>query len=169
MLPENDRVYYSSRLVGGRPLPSWLNFNPDDITYSGIAPTSAGKRGTSYDIELIGSNRPNTGGPSSAFTLLLGEGFVTLNNSAAALPVGNVTEGDTLEYHISQDLFLLDGFSQSPNEFTFKLDSDAPDWIHYDAASQNLTGKVPFDGNNTQLHHDTFKLHVSHPLSLIHI
>lgn len=163
VLPENDRVYYSSRLVGGRPLPSWLNFNPDDITYSGIAPTSAGKRGTSYDIELIGSNRPNTGGPSSAFTLLLGEGFVTLNNSAAALPVGNVTEGDTLEYHISQDLFLLDGFSQSPNEFTFKLDSDAPDWIHYDAASQNLTGKVPFDGNNTQLHHDTFKLHVSHP------
>lgn len=163
LLPDNDRVYYSSHLVGGKPLPDWLKFNPDEITFSGIAPTKAGKNGTLLDIELIASNRKNAGGPSSAFSILLGQGFVTLNNTMAALPVGNLTEGDTFQYHIPPDLFLLDGFSQSPQDFKFQLDANVPEWLKLDQDSRNLTGRAPALRDHTQAQHHSFKLHVSHP------
>lgn len=162
-LPDNDRVYYSSHLVGGEPLPDWLNFNPDEITFSGIAPTSAGRHGTKFDIELIASNRRGAGGPSSSFSILLGEGFVTLNNTAAQLPIANVTEGEELAYHIPQRLFLLDGFSQSPEQFSFKLGADTPDWIKMDNDAHNLTGRVPFDAKNTHMRNTTVEVQVMHP------
>lgn len=163
LLPDNDRVYYSSRLVGGKPLPDWLRFSPDEITFSGIAPTEAGKNGTLFDIELIASNRKNAGGPSSTFSLLLGQGFVTLNNTAAALPLGNLTEGEAFQYHISPNLFLLDGFSQSPQDFRFKLDAHAPKWLRLDQDSHNLIGKAPALKDHTQAQQTSFQLHVSHP------
>ena len=163
LLPDNDRVYYSSRLVGGKPLPDWLRFSPDEITFSGIAPTEAGKNGTLFDIELIASNRKNAGGPSSTFSLLLGQGFVTLNNTAAALPLGNLTEGEAFQYHISPNLFLLDGFSQSPQDFRFKLDAHAPKWLRLDQDSHNLIGKAPVLKDHTQAQQTSFQLHVSHP------
>lgn len=163
LLSDNDRVYYSSHLVGGKPLPDWLKFNPDEITFSGIAPTKAGRNGTLLDIELIASNRKNAGGPSSTFSLLLGQGFVTLNNTVAALPVGNLTEGDTFQYHIPPELFLLDGFSQSPQDFKFQLDANAPKWLELDQDSHNLTGRAPALKDHTQAQQNSFKLHVSHP------
>ncbi|WFD22057.1 polarity establishment/cellular polarization [Malassezia equina] len=161
VLPEDDRVYYSTYLEGAKPLPDWLVFNEEEMTYSGIAPTDAGPNGTMFNIVLIASNRANTGGPTSSFQMFLGGGIITLNDTAAALPVANVTEGDTLQYHIPQELFLLDGFARKRKQFSFALGEGAPSWLSYDPSSQNLTGTAPFDANNKDVQNTTFPLLVT--------
>ena len=163
VLPEDDRVYYSTYLEGARPLPEWLVFNEEEMTYSGIAPTDAGPNGTMFDIVLFASNRRNSGGPSSSFQIFLGNGVITLNNTAAALPVANVTEGDTLQYHIPPELFLLDGFSRKQEQFSFALGDEAPSWVSFDPASNNLTGKAPFNAKNKDIQNSTFPLLISYP------
>ncbi|WFD25794.1 polarity establishment/cellular polarization [Malassezia nana] len=163
VLPEDDRVYYSTYLEGAKPLPDWLVFNEEEMTYSGIAPTDAGPNGTMFNIVLIASNRRNTGGPTSSFQMFLGDGIITLNNSVAALPSANVTEGDTLQYHISPDLFLLDGFAKHRDPLTVDLGEDAPSWVSFDANSYNLTGKAPFEASNKDIQNSTIPLHVSYP------
>lgn len=163
VLPEDDRVYYSTYLEGAKPLPDWLVFNEEEMTYSGIAPTDAGPNGTMFNIVLIASNRANTGGPTSSFQMFLGGGIITLNDTAAALPVANVTEGATLQYHIPQELFLLDGFARKRKQFSFALGEGAPSWLSYDPSSQNLTGTAPFDANNKDVQNTTFPLLVTYP------
>ena len=116
-----------------------------------------------FDIELIASNRKNAGGPSSTFSLLLGQGVVKLKNTSAELPLGNLTEGEAFQYHISPNLFLLDGFSQSPQDFRFKLGAHAPKWLRLDQDSHNLIGKAPALKDHTQAQQTSFQLHVSHP------
>lgn len=163
VLPEDDRVYYSTYLEGARPLPDWLVFNEEEMTYSGIAPTDAGPNGTMFDIVLIASNRRNAGGPTSTFQMFLGGGIITLNNTAAALPAVNVTEGDKLQYHIPPELFLLDGFSLKHKQFSIALGDGAPSWLSFDSDSHNLTGTAPFDAKNKAIQNSTFPLLVTYP------
>lgn len=165
-LPNDDRVYYSTYLQGATPLPNWLVFNEEEMTYSGIAPTQAGPNGTRFDVVLFGSNRPNTGGPSSTFSILLGQGIVTINNTVGALPMANVTEGTPLQYPMPKDLFILDGFSQSPQDYSFSMGEGVPPWISYDEASQSLVGTAPFTENQTQIQNFTVPIEVSHPGAL---
>ena len=143
VLPEDDRVYYSTYMKGAQPLPEWLVWNEDDITYTGVAPVDVGPNGKYFDITMFASNRANSGGPSSTFTIFVGSGITTYKN-LTELPIANATAGGYLQYQLPNATLYVDGKPARGGGFNVSLGSQAPTWLSYDAASRNITGHVPF-------------------------
>ena len=148
VLPEERKVYYSAYLAGARPLPSWLKFSDSEYTLSGVAPTNPGPTGAYYNVVLIGSNRPNAGGTTSNFTIFVAGNVVT---PSAVLPPANVTSGQTLQYGLPQNTFLVDGRPPKDHHFNVQGAQGLPEWLSYDSGSQNLTGKAPFNASETNV------------------
>ena len=150
VLPEQNQVYYTVKLADAQPLPNWLKYDPKSYTLDGVAPTNPGPNGAHFQVVVYASNKPNTGGPTDNFTIFVGHGVITPQQSP--LPAANVTEGDVLQYNISSSDFLLDG-KKPPNNQRVKvaLGSSPPSWIKYDQESHNLTGTAPFDAKQTEI------------------
>ena len=164
VLPQDDHVHYSTYLAGAKPLPSWLVFNEEEMTYSGIAPTNPGPNGTYFDVILFGSNRPNTGGPSSNFTIYVAGGIIT-SNSTAGPTVFNVTEGQPFSYGVdalNTSTLLVDGKPARGGQFEIQAANNVPDWISYDSTSHNITGKAPFETKNTNYTQTIIPLQITH-------
>ena len=164
VLPEDDRVYYTSYLEGAQPLPDWIVFNEEEMTYDGIAPTQPGPNGTYYNIILFGSNRRNTGGPSTNFTIYVAGGIITTNQTLPT-PIVNVTEGQPFAYTVDQlntSTMLVDGKPPHWGSFSVEPAANAPTWVSFDTQTNNLTGTPPFETKENNYTTTTVPLRVSH-------
>ncbi|WFD33020.1 polarity establishment/cellular polarization [Malassezia sp. CBS 17886] len=161
VLPQQDRVYYSTYLEGAKPLPSWLVFNETEMTYSGVAPTDAGPNGTTYTILLFGSNRAHAGGPSTNFSMVVSGGAITFSGPVP-LPSVNLTEGQTLQYNVTPTSFLVNGKTPQPQPVSVGVAQGAPPWVRYDERAHNVTGMVPSAGNGTHVVTETIPVNVTH-------
>ncbi|WFC98767.1 polarity establishment/cellular polarization [Malassezia yamatoensis] len=164
-LPDDDKVYYSTYLEGAKPLPSWLIFNEEELTYGGIAPTDPGPNGETFNVILFGSNMPNTGGPSSNFTIYVAGNIITMRNIESP-PVVNITEGQPFSYTVpslNTSNLLLDGKNAHSGEYQLSSGTGMPSWVSFDTTSGKLTGTPPFNAQSTNYTKVNVPLQITHP------
>ncbi|WFD42855.1 polarity establishment/cellular polarization [Malassezia psittaci] len=163
-LPNDDEVYYSTYLEGAKPLPSWLIFNEEELTYGGVAPTDPGPNGTYYNVILIGSNLPNSGGPSTNFTIYVAGDIITMRNIESP-PVVNITEGQPFSYTVpslNTSNLLVDGKTARSGEFQLSSGAGMPSWVSFDNTSGNITGTPPFNAQSTNYTQVNVPLQITH-------
>ena len=85
--PDGHEIVYRASLIDDSPLPSWMSFNPDTVTFSGTAPVSA--EGNSYTIKFIADDQQpvsNTAYITWQFSVIddpiSGETLITFENYA---------------------------------------------------------------------------------------
>jgi axial budding pattern protein 2 len=141
--PDGDNVYWTAQLAGNRALPSWMTWDANSYTLWGVAPTSPGPEGEQFDFVLTGSNRRGYGGVSSSMTVVVSSHELTLGGPLRAV---NITAGDNFRYRIPTTGLQLDG-RQSPesNTITTHVEASQYSWLAYDAETNTVSGKVPFD------------------------
>ena len=140
-IPDGSQVYLAAHMGSGASLPGWLHFSASTNTFFGVAPTSPGPEGDSFDVVLTGSNLPGYSGPTSSFTIVVSQHALTLGGP---LRLVNATVGDSFRYSIPTTGLRLDGSASPPkNVITVDADTSHFPWLSYDASNRSISGIPP--------------------------
>ncbi|KAI0298795.1 hypothetical protein B0F90DRAFT_1632199 [Multifurca ochricompacta] len=144
-----DGIRYAALQVDGSPLPSWMEFDPNEITLGGVAPPLRALP-TPYFLSLAlhASDKFGFSAASVPFNVVIASR--ELHAPFGGLPTINITSSEPLDVSLN-----------SPSDFTGVLVDDAPvdlqevaslaidvsqhSWLHYDADSRRLSGQPPSD------------------------
>ena len=137
------RVFYYAALVDGSPLPPWLTFNNQTVTFDGVAPYLMSKT-ERYDIVVAGSDTFGYADVTESFNLTIANHELGLTN-ASAMSL-NITEGTWST--VPLDSLLANSVSLDGRSITDKgianLQVTSPvDWLSYTPANQSLSGVPP--------------------------
>ena len=139
----NGETVYYALCANNTPLPSWVNFDPDTLSFSGTAPgsTSPAELPQDYNIELTASDVPGFAGAVAVFQIIVGNHELTFGN---ATPTIQVTPGFPFSYNDLEKQLLLD---RNPIQSTDIRQSSAntPTWMSFDNSTMKLSGTTPND------------------------
>ncbi len=132
---EGDVLSYTATLANGDPLPSWLNFNAGNLTFSGVAPlaeevlnvrvtaTDTSEQVASDDFLLIVDNGPDVP--------------IVTN----PIPAQQVSQGQTFNYVVPGNTFtdpdVGDVLTYSASQITGE---PLPEWLIFDPNSRTFNG-----------------------------
>jgi len=139
----NANFIYSAKLVGGLPLPTFINFDPDSRTF--LFTPNTGDQNT-YRIQITGDD--SYGGTiATTFDLVVPDRIPVL-----AVPLGNQTAytGVFFEYIVASGSFT--DVDHDELEFTANLlgSNALPGWLSFDPALRRFYG-TPFGRNTYQI------------------
>lgn len=145
-LAEND-VYYAALQADGTPLPDWVTFDADTVTFHGVAPSKAALP-TPYilSIDVHASDQPGYSAGTVSFDLIVASHELY---ALSTLPTVNVTDESPFNFTViaAADFtgILVDGQALQPANVTdLSIDvSSYKDWLQYDAESWTLFGTPP--------------------------
>lgn len=143
-----NSIYYEALQADGSPLPSWIAFNPDSVTFNGLAPhASEIVSPLTLSFALHGSDQKGYTASSLPFDLV-----VTLHDLSASqdsLPTINITAATPFNLSLSSPAdfsgIFIDEQSIQPSNIS-KLSIDTSQyhaWLQYDESSMTLSGQPP--------------------------
>ena len=123
------------------PLPSWLSFNPDDLSFSGTTPesTSPAELTQTVGIDLVASDVVGFAGAVATFQLVIESHLFKFGKNTYTL---NVRPGDAFNYTGLQNDLLFDGLPVKPSDLT-QVTAQTPAWVVFDTQTLLLSGTVP--------------------------
>lgn len=138
-VPGRRQVFYSASQPDNRPLPDWLSFNNETITFDGIAPAASALKASNdagvYRIQVGASDVPNHVDKYEEFTIR-----VSLRRLEQVRPLElNLTAG----YPVDEPFNLLDSFTlqgQPVNKSDIANVTIDGDW-HINLANMSIQGK----------------------------
>ncbi|EPQ28301.1 uncharacterized protein PFL1_04128 [Pseudozyma flocculosa PF-1] len=132
----------AARLSTGAPLPGWLHYDPT-LTLWGVAPTTPGNEGSSFEVVVSASTVDGYSDASSSVVLVVSAGALTLGRPLRAV---NATAGSAFEHTIEPPQVLIDGRQQAgQTNFDVALDTTSYPWMSFDASSRVIKGTPPVD------------------------
>nr|XP_031861467.1 uncharacterized protein CI109_003071 [Kwoniella shandongensis]KAA5528539.1 hypothetical protein CI109_003071 [Kwoniella shandongensis] len=135
------RVFYSANLVDGSPLPDWLYFNNQTVTFDGVTPPAAS--GTIYDIVLSGSDVWGSADIHQTFKVVIAAHDLQIVRQ----PTLNMTIGYPTDVSIKgavYDSLTVDGKANvKTDDASFTIDTSSASWLTYTAANMSLSGIAP--------------------------
>lgn len=134
-------LYYYATLTDHTPLPSWLHFNADDLTFSGMAPQLSAFP-QSFEIMLIASDVPGFAGTSSTFTIRIGQRLLVF---VPEMKDVRVKSGDKVEIGVLGDELLLNGGQVDLAKLKSAEATNVPGWMTFDGKTLKLEGTAPDD------------------------
>ncbi|KAL8746357.1 MAG: hypothetical protein Q9184_007756 [Pyrenodesmia sp. 2 TL-2023] len=142
----HDTVYYAI-CANNTPLPSWITFDPGNLSFSGTAPqnTSPDELPQAFDIHLTASDVPGFSAAVASFRLILENHIFTFGNQPQLV---NVTSGVPFAYGGLLSSLSLDGQTADRSNVR-QIHADRPDWVRFDESSWDISG-VPPSSVNTQ-------------------
>lgn len=149
-----DDIRYALLQADGSPLPSWMQFNPDEITLNGVTPPLPEILTPYLSLALHASDRDGFSAASELFDLSVAAH--ELHSSSGGLPTINITSSTTLDVFLnSQTDFegvLVDNAPLDLQDLvSVEIDVSQYNWLHYDIKSCRLTGQPPSNLNATAL------------------
>ena len=136
----DENTSYYAKSADNTPLPSWVIFNPTDLSFSGQVPqaTSPSELPMSVGIQLTASNVVGFAQAVAPFQLVIQSHLFAFGNTPQII---NVTPGTPVNYSLLDDLSLC---SQpvSASEIS-QASTDAPSWLSLDQSSLVLSGTPP--------------------------
>jgi axial budding pattern protein 2 len=144
----DDGMRYDVLLADGSPLPSWMNFDPDEITLNGVTPPPHELRTPHLTLALHVSDRFGFSAASQRFDLAIAAHEVH-TSLGGLLPI-NITSSTTVNVSLDKQNFFagvfVDGSPLDPQDVvSVGIDVSPYSWLHYDADSSRLTGQPPGD------------------------
>jgi axial budding pattern protein 2 len=150
-----DDARYAVLQADGSPLPSWITFNPDEITLNGVTPRLDEFSNPYLSLALHFSDRSGFSVASELFDVVIAAH--ELHAPMGGLPMINITS-TTLDVLLNSQ-FYFDGVlvDEAPldlqNLVSLEIDVSQYSWLHYDAESRRLAGQLPgdFDTRNATI------------------
>ena len=137
----NANTVYYAICANNTPLPSWVNFHPSSLSFSGTTPssTSPWELPQAFRIQLIASNVLGFAEAVATFQLVISSHLLTFGKS---LHVINVTNGMRVDYPGLQRDLTLDG---QPFNFSDirQVAASTPPWLSFDSSTLALSGTPP--------------------------
>ncbi|WVR09022.1 hypothetical protein IAU60_006082 [Kwoniella sp. DSM 27419] len=145
------RVFYSASLDDGSPLPAWLSFNNQTVTFDGVTPSLPS--GTAYEVILSGSDVFGYADIQEKFNIVI----AAHDLQVAQQPVINMTLGlpnDAGLRNVIRQSLISDGQQGEMDMSHIKainLDTSSLSWLAYSAANVSLSGTPPTTQSSTSL------------------
>ena len=139
----NATTLYYAKCTNNTPLPSWLNFDPKTLSFSGTSPqeTSPSQLPQAFNIELIASNVAGFAQAVTSFQVVVESHLLTFGNKSKLI---NTTSGSAIHYGgLGSDL-TIDGRQVGPSDIV-TVTADAPSWLSLSNTTLTITGNVPSD------------------------
>lgn len=157
--PNGRKIHYSATLANRDPLPSWISFDEDQMTFDGVTPKirSEGDIRT-FEITLYGAEREGYAAIEDTFSFAI-EGPLwddeedtdathTLSQVAPLTPV-NVSAGCLFSYDFDfydfKGLVLDEEIVQRHNLTDILVDARGYSWLSYDNHTSRLSGTPPME------------------------
>ncbi|ODV95991.1 hypothetical protein PACTADRAFT_67037 [Pachysolen tannophilus NRRL Y-2460] len=137
----NSIVAYYGRSSDATPLPSWIQFDSDTLTFSGTAPAVNSDIAPSfeYGFLLIATDYVDFSGCIGTFKLIVGAH--QLSTSLSSTIVLNGTVDETVNYTLPLSDVYLDGKEISSSNISSLTLEGAPSWLSLD--EEFLSGTIP--------------------------
>ena len=139
----NAKTVYYAICANNTPLPSWINFNPNSLTFSGTTPpsTSPWEFPQTFQIQLIASDVIGFAEAVASFQLVI-ESHVL--NFGRVLHIINITNGLPVAFSDLQHDLTLDGQPAKSSDIR-QVVASAPPWMSFNSSTLTLTGTPPAD------------------------
>ncbi|KAL8842935.1 MAG: hypothetical protein Q9170_000340 [Blastenia crenularia] len=136
----HDTVYYAL-CANNTPLPSWINFDPGTLSFSGTAPqnTSPDELPQTFDIYFTASDVVGFSAAEASFRVILENHILTFRDQAHIV---NISQGVPFSYSGLHASLLLNGEPVDHTDIR-EVHADKPDWVHFDAKSWIISGVPP--------------------------
>lgn len=143
-----DIAGYAVLQEDGSPLPSWAEFNSDEITLTGITPFPHELSTPYLAFVLHAFDQFGYSAGSERFGVIIATHEVHM--SSRGLPAINITSRATLDVSLNSQSYVADVFVDSApldlqNLVSLEIDVSPYNWLHYDEKSRRLTGQPPRD------------------------
>ena len=137
-----NTVYYAI-CANNTPLPSWVNFHPSSLAFSGTTPswTSPWELPQAFRIQLIASNVLGFAEAVTSFQLVITNHLFTFGNN---LHVINITSGKPLSFSGLQSDLTLDGQPSNSSDIR-QVAASTPPWMSINSSTLTLSGTPPTD------------------------
>lgn len=137
----NEKTVYYAICANNTPLPSWINFNPNALLLTGIAPqsTSPSELPQSYGIQLIASDVVGFSGAIAKFQIMVGGHVFAFGKS---LEVINALQGLSFNFSGLGAALVLDGRPVNPTDIG-QVVADTPEWMSLDKGTLMVSGTPP--------------------------
>ena len=135
-----NTVYYAT-CANNTPLPSWVNFHPSSLTFSGTTPstTSPWELPQAFRIQLIASDVVGFAAAVTSFQLVVESHVLTFGNS---LHVINITNAMPVEFTGLQHDLTLDGQPVNSSDLR-QIVASTPPWMSFNNSTLILSGTPP--------------------------
>ncbi|EIW79291.1 hypothetical protein CONPUDRAFT_127284 [Coniophora puteana RWD-64-598 SS2] len=142
-----NSLYYYAILSDGGPLPDWVEFNPNTVTFDGHAPHSDALP-TPYKLPIAihASDQAQYSAQVTYFDIVIADHELSANSS---LPTLNITASSPFNITLASSAdfsgILVDGNPiQTSNITSLSVDvSSYANWLSYDEPSRTLYGQLP--------------------------
>lgn len=125
--PTNGQLYFAAHQRGMAGLPSWLHFNPDSFTFSGVAPGNG-----SYTIVATGTDFWGYTGAQTSFMIQVGEGEAVEVAKGVNLTDVVTMARSQVEYKVDLGDLTLGGTPVAAGQVVCTLDNTAVPWLRLD-------------------------------------
>ena len=134
---------YYATCANNTPLPSWLQFDPQQLALAGSTPLfdSPSELPQNIPITLTASNVAGFADATTTFSLYISNHQLSFGTSALTI---DVTPGQQVDFGRLKDALDLDGQTILGPELK-SVSANPPEWLHLDAQSLSLRGKAPDD------------------------
>ncbi|KAI5859714.1 hypothetical protein GGS23DRAFT_267047 [Durotheca rogersii] len=121
------------------PLPSWISFDADSLTFSGETPPfeSLVQPPQTFAFQLVASDVVGFASASVSFSIVVGNHELTAKPPVVKL---NATRGELFEYEDLSDVLKLDRRPLRPEDVTTITALDLPSWLSFDNETWSLKG-----------------------------
>ena len=137
----NANTVYYAICANNTPLPSWVNFHPSTMTFSGTTPssTSPWELPQAFRIQLIASNVLGFAEAVTSFQLVITSHLLTFGNN---LHVVNITNGLPVDFSGLQHDLSLDGQPANSSDIR-QITASTPAWLSLNSSTMTLSGTPP--------------------------
>lgn len=138
--------YYASS-GDSSPLPAWIRFDADRLTFSGQTPAAEALYQTQqrFDIRLVASDIEGFSSSTIEFSIVVGSHKISADNPVVEL---NASRGSSLEFDGLADGIWLDNRPVKPGELNATADS-LPAWLSFDPDTWVLKGTPKKDDHSS--------------------
>ena len=144
---DSGTVYYAIS-ADNTPLPSWLHFDPLNLSFSGITPQidSLANTSQSFGVELMASNVIGFADATTGFQIVVESHLLSFRNNVKVL---SITAGLPFNDSTLLSMLLLDGRQANFSDVK-QISATTPSWLSLNAQTLMITGIAPkhFSGQN---------------------
>lgn len=136
-----NTAYYASS-ADNTPLPPWLKFDPENLSFSGTTPDSisSGEFSESFDIRFTASDEVEYSAATAFFRIVV---ETHLFSFSKGLHIINATQGIPVNFSGLQTDLLLDAQPLNETADLAHIVADIPEWLSLNESSLVLSGTPP--------------------------
>ena len=125
------------------PLPSWINFSPSDLSFSGTTPDveSSDELSQEFEVYVTASDIAGFSAATVSFHIVIGHHQLTFASQPLSI---NATPGEPVHYEGLKTALTLDGKAVQPSDLK-SLSFQGPKWLSFDESSMEISGIAPED------------------------